>query len=516
MRGRVRRCDGRLREGAGGDDGRRSVALLRAARRGIARAAVCACRMRSATCPTSTWRCSRPRPVGRSTSCRPRRLPGRHGGARRRTLGAARSAHPTGSRRSRGWIPIGWWPRGAWSAPRGRTWRPVTEGLVGELLRTAPPARSERPAARRPPPQERAGARPGLSLVDLDQACAGTGRRRARRHAGAACGARARATRSTPTRPGQPQRRSSRRTHRRPSPPTCSGTPPRPCWSSGRRARSTGSTSHPSVPGARSSATAPAWAEHPDGGPAMKRPRLLFHCQHSVGLGHLVRSMHLADGLGRDFDVTLLNGGPWPADLPQPGSRSTIVHLPHVGSRRRLRAGQPGRAVHGRGGCPTPPAMILEAYRATAPDVVLIELLPFGRKKFTPELMPLLEAAHSDRHDPLRRLQPPRHPGQQPTRPAGPRRPREPGRERVLRRPARPRRRPLRDPGGDVPSHRPAARTPCTTRASSVAPRTRRPEPGAGAPGPRVGRRRTGRRAAVPGGRRGATRACSPTTACAP
>ena len=41
--------------------------------------------------------------------------------------------------------------------------------------------------------------------------------------------------------------------------------------------------------------------------------------------------------------------------------------------------------------------MILEAYRETAPDVVLIELCPFGRKKFTPELMPLLEAAHADR-----------------------------------------------------------------------------------------------------------------------
>ena len=46
----------------------------------------------------------------------------------------------------------------------------------------------------------------------------------------------------------------------------------------------------------------------------MRRPRLLFYCQHSVGLGHLVRSMNLADGLTRDFDVTLLNGGPWPSE----------------------------------------------------------------------------------------------------------------------------------------------------------------------------------------------------------
>ena len=62
----------------------------------------------------------------------------------------------------------------------------------------------------------------------------------------------------------------------------------------------------------------------------MTRPRLLFYCQHSVGLGHLVRSVHLVEGLARDFDVTLLNGGPWPVDLPQP-SAIDIVHLPALG-----------------------------------------------------------------------------------------------------------------------------------------------------------------------------------------
>ena len=39
--------------------------------------------------------------------------------------------------------------------------------------------------------------------------------------------------------------------------------------------------------------------------------------------------------------------------------------------------------------------MIRECFRDTTPDVVLIELFPFGRKKFASELMPLLEAARS-------------------------------------------------------------------------------------------------------------------------
>lgn len=132
----------------------------------------------------------------------------------------------------------------------------------------------------------------------------------------------------------------------------------------------------------------------------MTRPRLLFYCQHSVGLGHLVRSMNLAEGLAEDFDVTLLNGGPWPQDLPQPPSVD-IVHLPALGldedyaliSRdERFTVEQ---AVEARR------TMIMDCFRDTAPDVVLIELFPFGRKKFRGELMPLLEAARSARPAPF-------------------------------------------------------------------------------------------------------------------
>ena len=131
----------------------------------------------------------------------------------------------------------------------------------------------------------------------------------------------------------------------------------------------------------------------------MNRPRLLFYCQHSVGLGHLVRSMHLADGLSRDFDVTLLNGGPWPADLPQPGSLE-IVHLPALGLDADYALVSRDERFTVEEAVRLRQAMILEAYRGTAPEVVLIELWPFGRKKFTPELMPLLEAAHADHPGP--------------------------------------------------------------------------------------------------------------------
>lgn len=126
----------------------------------------------------------------------------------------------------------------------------------------------------------------------------------------------------------------------------------------------------------------------------MTRPRLLFYCQHSVGLGHLVRSMNLAEGLAQEFDVTLLNGGPWPTDLPQP-TAIDIVHLPPLGldADYALVSRDPRftveRALVDR------QRLIQDSFRDTAPDVLLIELFPFGRKKFASELMPLLEATRA-------------------------------------------------------------------------------------------------------------------------
>ena len=112
----------------------------------------------------------------------------------------------------------------------------------------------------------------------------------------------------------------------------------------------------------------------------MTRPRLLFYC-HSVGLGHLVRSVHLAEGLARDFDVTLLNGGPWPVDLPEP-SAIDIVHLPALGLDEDYTLISRDERFTVDEAVGLRRSMIQRCFRDTAPDVVLIELFPFGRKKF--------------------------------------------------------------------------------------------------------------------------------------
>jgi predicted glycosyltransferase len=124
------------------------------------------------------------------------------------------------------------------------------------------------------------------------------------------------------------------------------------------------------------------------------RPALLFYCQHSVGLGHLVRSFALAAALAEQFRVVLLCGGRVPASLsPPPGVE--LVPLPALGigsngaftSHDARLTVEDARVVRREA--------ILRTFRSLRPDAVVVELFPFGRAKFAAELMPLLEEASS-------------------------------------------------------------------------------------------------------------------------
>ena len=122
------------------------------------------------------------------------------------------------------------------------------------------------------------------------------------------------------------------------------------------------------------------------------RPAILFYCQHLLGLGHLVRSMALAAGLTEQFRVVFLNGGPPPEGINLP-SGIEVIDLPPLGldSDGRLVSRDPARTVEDARAIRR--KIIIETYRSLRPQVVLIELFPFGRKKFAAELLPLLDEA---------------------------------------------------------------------------------------------------------------------------
>jgi predicted glycosyltransferase len=122
------------------------------------------------------------------------------------------------------------------------------------------------------------------------------------------------------------------------------------------------------------------------------RPRLLFYCQHSLGMGHLIRSFSIAEGLANDFDVVFLNGGPLPQGQ-KPPERVEIINLPPMGFDAEMQllsrdehhsVGQAQRLRR---------EIMRKALCSTAPEILLIELFPFGRKKFAGELIELLEGS---------------------------------------------------------------------------------------------------------------------------
>ena len=127
----------------------------------------------------------------------------------------------------------------------------------------------------------------------------------------------------------------------------------------------------------------------------MSRPTLMFYCQHSLGMGHLVRSFALVRELSKQFRVVFLNGGRLPQGLAVPAGIE-IVQLPALGMRedgslKCLEANmtlQRAQAIREQ--------LVLRTYAEHRPQALVIELFPFGRKKFRNELLPLLEVARKD------------------------------------------------------------------------------------------------------------------------
>jgi predicted glycosyltransferase len=122
------------------------------------------------------------------------------------------------------------------------------------------------------------------------------------------------------------------------------------------------------------------------------RETLLFYCQHSLGIGHLTRSFALARALRERFRVVFLNGGRLPDGIAVPEGVECI-DLPPLGmddghtviSRDAGFDVQAARAER---------RLLIDLAVATLkPALLLVELFPFGRKKFATEILPMIRGA---------------------------------------------------------------------------------------------------------------------------
>jgi len=123
--------------------------------------------------------------------------------------------------------------------------------------------------------------------------------------------------------------------------------------------------------------------------------RVFFYVQHLLGIGHLKRAATLAQALrAAGFEVTLASGG-----APVAGIR--VLQLPPVSSPDfKQLLDENGKPVDDAWKTRRRDAL-LGAFQQFLPEILLIELFPFGRRQMRFELLPLLEAAHQARPRPL-------------------------------------------------------------------------------------------------------------------
>jgi len=130
------------------------------------------------------------------------------------------------------------------------------------------------------------------------------------------------------------------------------------------------------------------------------RPSALFYVQHLLGIGHLQRTLAIAAAAAdAGIAATVVSGGPASA-APR---NVRLVQLPVVRARDAAFSAlvdADGRAMDVAFEQRRRDAL-LAAFDAVAPDILVTELFPFGRRLLRFELLPLLEHAVARRPRPL-------------------------------------------------------------------------------------------------------------------
>jgi predicted glycosyltransferase len=129
--------------------------------------------------------------------------------------------------------------------------------------------------------------------------------------------------------------------------------------------------------------------------------RLLFYVQHLLGVGHFRRAMALVRACeAAGIEVTVASGGR-PVEGIAPAGR--LVQLPpaeSLDSRFSSIVDAQGRPIDDRWR-EMRRDRLLKLFAEAEPDLLLIEQFPFGRRAFRFELLPLIEAAMSQRPRPV-------------------------------------------------------------------------------------------------------------------
>ena len=126
------------------------------------------------------------------------------------------------------------------------------------------------------------------------------------------------------------------------------------------------------------------------------RPKILFYVQHLLGIGHLMRAGTLSRALeAQGFEVTLVSGGNHVPGFRHGATR--FVQLPPTRATDKffkVLVDAHDKVIDDAWKAERT-ARLLAIEDEVRPDIVLIELYPFGRRQMRFEIEPLIAAAHA-------------------------------------------------------------------------------------------------------------------------
>ena len=121
--------------------------------------------------------------------------------------------------------------------------------------------------------------------------------------------------------------------------------------------------------------------------------KVMFYCQHILGMGHLIRSVEIVKGLIPDFQICFINGGQVIPEFEFP-LEIEVINIPAVKTDSEFNELRPVDSSLIMAEAETIRTnMLLETCDRFKPDILIIELFPFGRRRFSFELIPLIEKA---------------------------------------------------------------------------------------------------------------------------
>ena len=124
--------------------------------------------------------------------------------------------------------------------------------------------------------------------------------------------------------------------------------------------------------------------------------RLMFYVQHLLGIGHLKRASLIARAMAEaGMDVSVVLGGREITGIDFSGCARILLPATHAADETfKTLLDEAGKPIDDEWRDNRAARLVFE-YEALRPQVLMLELFPFGRRMFAFELLPLLTAARA-------------------------------------------------------------------------------------------------------------------------